>query len=128
MSKQTVYNILASAKKEPVKLELALIDDVSKMGDFLYEKKAEGSKIKEEINAAAREFNKLLQKGDAATKEYNSLINKSKGLYDTTTKALADLGLSIKDSGDLINLGIAIADLDEVRMDIQDYIELFSRK
>jgi hypothetical protein len=28
MSKQTVYNILASAKKEPVKVELALIDDI----------------------------------------------------------------------------------------------------
>jgi hypothetical protein len=27
MSKQTVYNILASAKKEPVKVELALVDD-----------------------------------------------------------------------------------------------------
>ena len=110
-----------------VKVELALVNDVEKMVGLLYQKKAEGRKIQDEMNAAAREFNKLLQKADSATKEYQTLINKSKGLDDAMTKSLTDLGLTIKDSGDLINLITAIADLDEVKMDVQDAIKFYAR-
>jgi hypothetical protein len=126
MSKQTVYNILASAK--PVKVDLALIDDVRKMGDFLYEKKLEGRKIQEDISSAAKEFNNLLVKADSASKEYVALVNKSRALYDKTLKAITDLGISINDSGDLIDLGINLADLDEERMDIDDVVKFYSRK
>jgi hypothetical protein len=110
-----------------VKVELALVNDVEKMVGLLYQKKAEGRKIQDEMNAAAKEFNKLLQKADSATKEYESLLNKSKGLDAAMTRSLTDLGLTIKDSGDLINLITAIADLDEVKMDVQDAIKFYAR-
>lgn len=124
MSKQTIYNILAS---KPVKVDLALVDDAAKMVSLMYQKKAEGRKIQDEMTAAAKEFNKLLQKADSAVKEYQALLNKSKGLESQVVKSLADLGLSPKDSPDLINLSIAIADLDEVRMDVQDNITFYAR-
>ena len=110
-----------------VKVNFALVNDVEKMVGLLYQKKAEGRKIQDEMNAAAREFNKLLQKADSATKEYEALLNKSKGLDAAMTKSLTDLGLTIKDSGDLINLITAIADLDEVKMDVQDAIKFYAR-
>ena len=126
MSKQTIYNILA-AKAEPVKVELALRDDVVKMSKLLYDKKYEGQDIRSEIRAAAIEFNKLLVKADAATKEHQSLLNKAINLQNQMTKQLNDLGLAMKDSFDLVNLAIAIPDLEEVRDELQNDIKFYAR-
>jgi hypothetical protein len=128
MSKQTVYNILASAKKEPVKVELALVDDARKMHDLIYEKVKASRGIDEELRVAARAINAILVRVDAYIKDFQSLDKQSQSVVDDMKAALAAVGLEPKDSFELINLLTARVDVLQAMDDFEDYIQFYSRK
>jgi hypothetical protein len=128
MSKQTVYNILASAKKEPVKVELALVDDARKMHDLIYEKVKASRGIDEELRVAARAINAILVRVDAYIKDFQSLDKQSQSVVDDIKAALAAVGLEPKDSFELINLITARVDVLQAMDDFTDYIQFYSRK
>ena len=113
--------------QEPMKVEFALVDDVKKMTGLLYQKRDEGRKVTEAIQATAKEMNRLLQNADSSVKEYDALLKKAMSLQNSMTAALKELGLSTVNSGELIDLGIAGADLNETKMDLQDDIKFYAR-
>lgn len=113
--------------QQPIKVQFALVDDVKKMTDSLYQKRTEGRKVAEDIKSISQELNKLLQKADSSVKEYDALLSKSMSLQNSMTAALKELGLSTVDSKEIINLGIAGADLNETKRDLQDDIKFYSR-
>jgi len=112
-TKQTVYNILASIKSEPVKVEFAAVDDAVKMTQAIAQKKDE---LKSEFNKLTKIYSqfsrvqndfrdgakKAILEGGYAS-QVKSLLNKieqeaaSLGVNPEGIKAYADLKAAQED-------------------------------